>query len=122
VVQAAYGIMCEVESHPFPLDQMLFMDWRAYVSRRSPAGRSMLSNMLAGYPSSAPGTHWRRKDGNDFRARCGAACSDHLNAESQAKNEALPTFLYAMPFDEHRIFLEETSLVARPEVRACSRE
>ena len=31
VAQAAYGIMCEVESHPFPLDEMLFMDWRAYV-------------------------------------------------------------------------------------------
>lgn len=68
--QAAYGIMCEVESHPFPLDEMLFMDWRA----------------------------------------------DHLNEESQAKNYALPTFLYAMPFDETHIFLEETSLVARPEV------
>lgn len=54
--------------------------------------------------------------------RCGAACSDHLNEESQAKNEALPTFLYAMPFDEHRIFLEETSLVARPEVRAYLQE
>ena len=31
MAQAAYGIMCEVESHPFPLDEMLFMDWRAYV-------------------------------------------------------------------------------------------
>ena len=26
--QGAYGIMAEVESHPFPLDTMLFMDWR----------------------------------------------------------------------------------------------
>jgi hypothetical protein len=47
-------------------------------------------------------------------------CSDHLTEESQAKNYALPTFLYAMPFDEHRIFLEETSLVARPAVCASA--
>ena len=26
--QGAYGIMAEVESHPFDLDTMLFMDWR----------------------------------------------------------------------------------------------
>ena len=29
---------------------------------------------------------------------------------------ALPTFLYAMPFSPTRVFLEETSLVARPAV------
>ena len=29
-------------------------------------------------------------------------------------NRKLPTFLYAMPFSKTRIFLEETSLVARP--------
>ena len=28
----------------------------------------------------------------------------------------LPTFLYAMPFSDTRLFLEETSLVARPDV------
>ena len=27
-MQGAYGIMCDVESHPFELDTMLFMDWR----------------------------------------------------------------------------------------------
>ena len=27
-VQGAYGIMAEVESHPFATDAMLFMDWR----------------------------------------------------------------------------------------------
>ena len=27
-LQGAYGILCEVESHPFPTDAMLFMDWR----------------------------------------------------------------------------------------------
>jgi lycopene beta-cyclase len=26
--QGAYGITVEVEAHPFPVDQMLFMDWR----------------------------------------------------------------------------------------------
>ena len=26
--QAAYGMMIEVDSHPFELDTMLFMDWR----------------------------------------------------------------------------------------------
>ncbi|XP_077230956.1 capsanthin/capsorubin synthase, chromoplastic-like [Tasmannia lanceolata] len=32
----------------------------------------------------------------------------------RAKNEKIPTFLYAMPFDSNLIFLEETSLVSRP--------
>ena len=64
-VQAAYGILCEVESHPFPLDTMLFMDWRA----------------------------------------------SHLSGDLLEKNSVLPTFLYAMPFTENLIFLEETSLV-----------
>ena len=27
-MQGAYGIMAEVESHPFATDAMLFMDWR----------------------------------------------------------------------------------------------
>lgn len=70
--QAAYGVLAEVESHPFPPDEMLFMDWR----------------------------------------------DSHLNAEPDAKarNGALPTFLYAMPFSPTRVFMEETSLVARPGV------
>jgi lycopene beta-cyclase len=68
--QGAYGITVEVESHPFDVDQMLFMDWR----------------------------------------------DDHLTAdpEMKARNAKLPTFLYAMPFSPTKIFLEETSLVARP--------
>jgi lycopene beta-cyclase len=33
-----------------------------------------------------------------------------------AANNELPTFLYAMPFSDTRVFLEETSLVARPGV------
>lgn len=37
-------------------------------------------------------------------------------ATLQAENAALPTFLYAMPFSDTRVFLEETSLVARPGV------
>nr|WJE87832.1 lycopene beta-cyclase [Chlorella sorokiniana] len=41
---------------------------------------------------------------------------DHLDAspDVKARNEKLPTFLYAMPFSPTKIFLEETSLVARP--------
>ena len=66
--QAAFGIVCDVESHPFPLDTMLFMDWR----------------------------------------------DDHLDDAYKAVNDILPTFLYAMPFSNTKVFLEETSLVARP--------
>ena len=68
--QGAYGITIEVESHPFAVDEMLFMDWR--------------DDHLTKYP------------------------------KLKASNAALPTFLYAMPFSPTKIFLEETSLVARP--------
>lgn len=68
--QVAYGIVAEVEGHPFDLNKMVFMDWR----------------------------------------------DSHLSSSSSLKerNKTLPTFLYAMPFSSDRIFLEETSLVARP--------
>ncbi|ONK82072.1 uncharacterized protein A4U43_C01F35830 [Asparagus officinalis] len=68
--QVAYGILAEVEEHPFDVDKMVFMDWR----------------------------------------------DSHLNskAEMKERNGKIPTFLYAMPFSSNRIFLEETSLVARP--------
>lgn len=71
--QVAYGILAEVEEHPFDLDKMVFMDWR----------------------------------------------DSHLadSTELKARNAKIPTFLYAMPFSDNRIFLEETSLVARPGVR-----
>ncbi|WOK92970.1 lycopene beta-cyclase [Canna indica] len=68
--QVAYGILAEVEEHPFDLDKMLFMDWRD--------------------------SHL--KEGTKLKER----------------NRRIPTFLYAMPFSSTRIFLEETSLVARP--------
>ncbi|KAI0529407.1 hypothetical protein KFK09_001956 [Dendrobium nobile] len=68
--QVAYGILAEVEEHPFELDQMVFMDWRD--------------------------SHLK------------------LRPELKRRNAASPTFLYAMPFSSNRIFLEETSLVARP--------
>nr|ADW08476.1 lycopene beta-cyclase [Lilium lancifolium] len=71
--QVAYGILAEVEEHPFDLDKMLFMDWRD--------------------------SHL--KDGSEIKER----------------NSRIPTFLYAMPFSSERIFLEETSLVARPGLR-----
>ncbi|KAG7958818.1 hypothetical protein I3843_10G037500 [Carya illinoinensis] len=70
--QVAYGILAEVEEHPFDVDKMVFMDWR----------------------------------------------DSHLNDNITLKerNSKIPTFLYAMPFSANRIFLEETSLVARPGV------
>lgn len=70
--QVAYGILAEVEEHPFDVDKMVFMDWR----------------------------------------------DSHLNNDMKLKerNSKIPTFLYAMPFSNNRIFLEETSLVARPGV------
>lgn len=70
--QGAYGVVAEVESHPFPVDKMLFMDWRDEHTQRDPAMKE--------------------------------------------SNSKLPTFLYAMPFSDTKIFLEETSLVAKPVV------
>ncbi|CAI5966813.1 unnamed protein product [Closterium sp. NIES-64] len=70
--QAAWGIVAEVDSHPFALDQMVFMDWRD-------------SHLAPGTPM-------------------------------QKSNADLPTFLYAMPLSPTTVFLEETSLVARPAV------
>ena len=71
--QVAYGILAEVEEHPFDVDKMLFMDWR----------------------------------------------DSHLDNDLKLKerNSKIPTFLYAMPFSSTKIFLEETSLVARPGLR-----
>jgi len=71
--QGAYGVVIEVEpgdGHPFPVEEMLFMDWRA--------------GHLVPFPALA------------------------------ASNAATPTFLYAMPFSPTLVFVEETSLVARP--------
>ena len=43
----------------------------------------------------------------------------HLDNDMELKqrNSRIPTFLYAMPFSSTKIFLEETSLVARPGLR-----
>lgn len=71
--QVAYGILAEVEGHPFDPEKMVFMDWR----------------------------------------------DSHLDGDRVLKerNSKVPTFLYAMPFSSNSIFLEETSLVARPGLR-----
>ncbi|KAL9331500.1 hypothetical protein ACSQ67_001110 [Phaseolus vulgaris] len=71
--QVAYGILAEVDEHPYDVDKMLFMDWR----------------------------------------------DSHLDNDKELKqrNSRIPTFLYAMPFSSTKIFLEETSLVARPGLR-----
>lgn len=68
--QVAVGVTIETTNgpHPFPTDEMLFMDWRG----------------------------------------------DHLPGDKASSKE--PTFLYAMPFDERTVFVEETSLVARPAI------
>jgi lycopene beta-cyclase len=44
--------------------------------------------------------------------------TDHFQDESSLKKvaENVPTFMYAMPLKDNRIFFEETSLVARPAV------
>lgn len=65
-------LVADVESHPFDLNTMVFMDWR----------------------------------------------DSHLDShpDLKAKNDILPTFLYVMPFSETKIFVEETSLVARPAI------
>ncbi|KAL9272224.1 Lycopene beta cyclase, chloroplastic-like protein [Drosera capensis] len=68
--QIAYGIIAEVDGHPFEVDKMVFMDWRD--------------------------SHLRN------------------NKDLKERNSRIPTFLYAMPFSSNQIFLEETSLVARP--------
>lgn len=70
--QMAYGIIAEVDGHPYDVDKMVFMDWR----------------------------------------------DSHLDGDpvSKRNNKELPTFMYAMPFSSTHIFLEETSLVARPGV------
>lgn len=44
--------------------------------------------------------------------------SGHLSGEENQANEREPSFLYVMPFSESLLFLEETSLVDRPEVRS----
>jgi lycopene beta-cyclase len=38
-LQGAYGILAEVESHPFATDAMLFMDWRDDHTQSNPAMR-----------------------------------------------------------------------------------
>ncbi len=57
-VLTVHGHGTEVESHPFELDTMLFMDWRDEHTHANPAMR--------------------------------------------ASNEALPTFLYAMPYTKNK--------------------
>ncbi|GBG71583.1 hypothetical protein CBR_g8999 [Chara braunii] len=69
--QAAYGILAEVDRHPFDVDAMLFMDWRDSHLARDPSMRR--------------------------------------------RNKQLPTFLYAMPFSDNRIFL--ALKVAFPRIR-----
>lgn len=52
--QGAYGIMCDVESHPFELDTMLFMDWRDEHTEGYPEMREA-NRWVRGGPHSSPG-------------------------------------------------------------------
>lgn len=120
-VQGAYGILAEVVSHPFPTDAMLFMDWR--------------DEHTASIPDMQESNRWDRKFSpvalpsackhlTVFNRHC--VCGGtwrvlHLSFSAWLtrtvwRHRKLPTFLYAMPFSTTRIFLEETSLVARPAV------
>lgn len=106
--QGAYGITVEVESHPFDNNAMLFMDWR--------------DDHLEKYPE--------LKANNDKYALifliycCNMSMHTCLSVHSLPNQSPcteylfhycrLPTFLYAMPFSSTKVFLEETSLVARP--------
>ena len=64
LVQAAYGIIAEVESHPFDRDTMLFMDWRDDHTASDP---QMQAANRCGSPSSVTAGHWCQ--------RCAHACA-----------------------------------------------
>lgn len=88
-VQIAYGVMVDVDDHPFDEDAMLFMDFR---------------------------TNWLGADSVRTAGQFGSAAGRAVTRESV---EGAPTFLYTMPMGEgeggsRRVFFEETSLVARP--------
>ena len=86
--QTAYGIEAEVEGYgdSYDLNAMLFMDYRRHHSGLYPntAGRQIFGK----HPNGAQGLWGTEKE--------------------------TPSFLYAMPLDGNRVFLEETCLVAKP--------
>ena len=100
--QTAYGIECEVDSYPWPKDKMLFMDfrrhhtglWEGAALRR----REETSHMA------------EQRQGQGGMKVGDAAGDTHLWG---TENE-VPSFLYAMPMADGKVFLEETCLVARP--------
>ncbi|KAF8376846.1 hypothetical protein HHK36_031482 [Tetracentron sinense] len=53
-------------------------------------------------------------DGVTVKATVVLDATGFSSIELKSKNSRIPMFLYAMPFSSDRIFLEETSLVARP--------
>lgn len=62
--QGAYGILCEVESHPFEMDKMLFMDWRDDHCKDDPAmleRNSRLPTFLYAMPMGKTRRDWRRR-------------------------------------------------------------
>ena len=126
-LQGAYGILCEVDSHPFPTDAMLFMDWRDSHTFADPDMQE--SNRYAiQAASNKPADPNHQALLSEHEPVCADQLSHHemrlmtdhgrdlTNLTQQPYCRKLPTFLYAMPFSDTRLFLEETSLVARPGV------
>jgi hypothetical protein len=54
VRQGAYGILVEVERHPFALDTMLFMDWRDDYAASDPQMQAANRCAPRGAPPSSP--------------------------------------------------------------------
>eukprot|EP01024_Parvocaulis_polyphysoides_P036436 TRINITY_DN32399_c0_g4_i1.p1 TRINITY_DN32399_c0_g4~~TRINITY_DN32399_c0_g4_i1.p1 ORF type:complete len:583 (+),score=89.72 TRINITY_DN32399_c0_g4_i1:197-1750(+) len=84
--QTAYGIEAHVENYEqmYPIDKMLFMDYRRHHT-------GVWSQSLL-------------KNSNQI---------NHYSNNDIPDNE-VPSFLYGMPLGGNRVFLEETCLVARP--------
>lgn len=88
--QTAYGIEAEIEGYGDAYDSaaMLFMDYRRHHS------------------GLYPGTALRQRPGQHQNGAAGLWGTE----------KETPSFLYAMPLGGNRVFLEETCLVAKPEL------
>lgn len=88
--QGAYGILAEVESHPFPTDAMLFMDWRDEHTASN--SRIQESNRCTCAPTSACMCLFK-----PILQRQSKEESDQLNANALA----FPSMLPASPSMQH---------------------
>jgi len=99
--QTAYGIECEVDSYPWPKDKMLFMDFRRHHSGLW-KGAALRRRDEAGFMAEKRQEQGLKLGGGDG--------DTHL----WGTEDEVPSFLYAMPMADGKVFLEETCLVARP--------